>query len=418
MALQLYRCVRPDLRQHRIPPPPAPLERLHVLEQVESTVGLVLWRALVDVRLWTSAPAERRHLFHAPTDEVRERFALARAETPELAPALGTFALLLQAPELLDAAQVADACAFVHTWADERGLMLTALLFAETAAHAEDDNPARANLAARNARRAMEYDRAGAWHMRAYKLAVRAKNDGEKVWALIGYGAMMKATGRYAEARRFFQRAARAAKGTGRRKEAGMAHHDLMSIAVEMGNFRLAEVHTNAALALYPNDHPRIPALAHDFAFVLLRQHHYTAALSLLERVVSLIRRPEEQAIVLSSLAWAAAGAGRTKRLAEAERTAVELVGIFEDYAPAVFLHLAEGWRACGDWERADRYADAAMLAAQRRKEPHLAREAADLRETIEKRGGAALDAPPAPRTRGVLRDLSTQLRGWKQAPG
>ncbi|HEX2208980.1 MAG TPA: hypothetical protein VHG93_14980 [Longimicrobium sp.] len=387
-----------------------------MLEQVESTAGLVLWRALVDVRLWASAPAERRHLFHAPNNEVRERFAAARAETPELAPALGTFALLLQAPELLDAAQVADACSFVHKWADERALVLTALLFAEAAAHAEPGSPARANVAARSARRALEFDRAGTWHLRAYKLAVRAKDEREKVWALLGYGAMMKATGRYAEARRFLQRAARRAKGTGRRKEAGIAHHNLSNIAVETGKYRLAEVHVTTALSLYPHDHARIPPLAHDFAFALLRQHHYSAALHLLERVAPLIQRPEEQALVLSSLAWAAAGAGQVQRLAEAERAAVELVGIFADFAPAVFLHLAEGWRLRSDWERADRDAEAARLAAERQQEPHLACEAADLRETIRQRQGVARDAPPAPRTRGVLRNLSNRLRDWKQA--
>ena len=412
-----YCCVRSDLRQHRIPPPPAPLERLHVLEQVESTAGLVLWRALVDVRLWAAAPAERRHLFHPPNGEVRERFALARAETPELAPALGAFALLLQSPELPDAGQVADACAFVHRWADERGLVLTGLLFAEAAAQAEPDNPARANLAARSARRVAEFDRAGTWHLRAYKLAVRVKDEREKVWALLGYGTMMQATGRYAEARRFFHKSARSAKGTGRRKEAGIAHHNLSNIAVETGKYRLAEVHVNTALSLYPHDYPRIPPLAHDYAFALLRQHHYSAALYLLERVVPLIQRAEERALVLSSLAWAAAGAGRPQRFAEAERTAVELVGIFADFAAAVFLHLAEGWRLCSDWERADRYAEAARVAAEQRQEPHLAREAADLREAIRQRQGVVRDAPPPSRTRGVLRVLSNRLREWKQAP-
>lgn len=405
-------------RLHRIYPPPPPLDRLHVLEQIESATGLVLWRALVDVRLWASAPAERRTLFHAPSVEVRERFALARAETPELAPALGTFALLLQAPEIVDEAQVADACAFVHQWADARGLVMTALLFAEAAADAQPANPARANLAARNARRALLYERAGMWHLRAYKLSVRAKDEKEKVWALLGYGSMMKEIGRYGEARRFFQRGARRAKGTGRRKEAALAHHNLMSIAVELGDFRLAEVHTNAAMSLYPHDHLRIPALAHDFAFALIRQRHYSAALHLLERVVPLIQRPEEKALVLSSLAWAAAGAGHRKRFAEADRTAVELAVIFAEYSAAVFLHLAEGWRACADWERAGRYAEAAQRAAERRQEPHLAREAADLREMIRQRGSAGLDAPPDARTRAVLRDLSSRLRAWKQAPG
>lgn len=405
-------------RLHRIYPPPPPLDRLHVLEQIESATGLVLWRALVDVRLWAAAPAERRNLFHAPSAEVRERFALARAETPELAPALGTFALLLQAPEVVAEPQVADACAFVHQWADERGLVMTALLFAEAAADAQPGNPARANLGARSARRALLYERAGAWHLRAYKLSVRARDEREKVWALLGYGSMMKEIGRYAEARRFFERGARRAKGTGRRKEAALAHHNLMSIAVELGDFRLAEVHTTAAMSLYPHDHPRIPALAHDFAFALLRQQQYSAALALLERVVPLIKRPEEQALVLSSLAWAAAGAGRRTRLTQAERTAVELVGIFAEYTAAVFLHLAEGWRACADWERAGRYAEAAQRAAERRQEPHLAREAAELRDTIHQRDRAGHDAPPDARTRAVLRDLSSRVRAWKQAPG
>lgn len=388
-----------------------------MLEQVESATGLVLWRALMDVRLWSSAPPERRSLFHPPNAEVQERYALARAETPELAPALGSFAMLLQSPDLLDSAQVADACAFVHQWADTRGLVLTALLFAEAAAYAEPDNPARANLAARSARRVIAFDRAGTWHLRAYKLAVRAHDDAEKVWALLGYGTMMQATGRYAEARHFFQRSARRAKGTGRRKEAGIAHHNLANIAVETGKYRLAELHVTTTLSLYPHDYHRIPALAHDFAFALLKQHHYSAALSLLENVVPLIQRPEERALVLSSLAWAAGGAGRLQRLAEAERTAMELVGIFAEFSAAVFLHVAEGWRLCRDWDRADRCAEAAKLAAAQWQEPHLAREATDLREAVRERQGAAGDAPPMPRTAGVLRELTNRLRGWKQAP-
>jgi tetratricopeptide (TPR) repeat protein len=345
--------VRSDPRQHRIPPPPTPLERLHVLEQVpESTAALVLWRALIDVRLWAAAPGERRSLFHPPNDEVRERLALARTETPELAPALGTFGLLLQGPDLVEAVQVADACTVVQKWADERGLVLTALLFAEAAAQAEPDNPARANLAARSARRALEFDRAGTWHLRS-------------------------------------------AKTSGRRKEAGIAHHNLSTIAVETGKYRLAEVHVNTALSLYPHDYPRIPPLAHDFAFALLRQHHYSTALHLLERVVPLIQRLEERALVLTSLAWAAAGAGRMKRLAEAEQTAVELVGIFADFSAAVFLHLAEGWRQCSDWERADKYAEAARLAAEQRLEPHLVREA--VRPARSNPAAAGRSARPAP---------------------
>lgn len=405
-------------RRHHIPPAPRPLDRAGVLAQMESAAGLVLWRALIDVRLWSeSAPLDRRGLFRAPTAEVRDRFALACEEIPALAPAFGTFALVLRSPDLATSAQIADACARVHDWADRTGLRTVALLFAEAAARAEPESPARANLAARSARRALMYDRAGTWHLRAYKLAVRAKDRTETVWALRGYGLMMKETGRIVEARRFLQRATRRANAFGRRKEAAMAHHDLLSIAVEQKRFRLAELHASAALALYPVNHPRIPALGHDFAFVLLRQNHCSAALALLERVVPLIHRADERSLVLSTLAWAAAGAGRSARMVSAERATLELVAIYDDYAAPAFLHLAEARSAARDLEHAQRYVGEAERAAAARNDLHLVHEAAEMRSLLLNGGIAAPDYPPGPRTQAVLRDLTARIKAWKKAP-
>jgi hypothetical protein len=390
-----------------------------VLAQMENTAGLVLWRALVDARLWGESPAaDRRSLFRAPTVEVRDRFALACEEIPALAPAFGTFALMLRSPDLATSGQVGSACAAVHDWADTAGLRTVALLFAEAAAHADPENPARANLAARSARHAMMFDRAGTWHLRAYKLAVRSRDRTEIVWALMGYGAMMKATDRNAEARRFLQRATRRAMAFGRRREAAVAHHELMGIAVDQGRFRLAELHVASALALYPGDHPRLPPLGHDFAFVLLRQKHYSAALPLLERVAPLIARPDERGLVMSTLAWAAAGAGRMTRLTEAERATLELVAIFDAHVPAAFLHLAEAFRAAGDMDRAGRYADEAARSAQAKGEIQFVREAAEMRIQLrESTTHARRDIPPGTRTLAILRDLTTRLKTWKKAP-
>jgi hypothetical protein len=410
---------RPKGRPHRIPPAPAPLDRMSVLNSVDGPVGIVLWRALVDVPLWGGAQErERVKLFRPPSPVVRERFAAACEEAPALAPAFGIFALLLQSPDVVTAGQLADACALVHRWADERGLVLTALQFAEAAARADAESPARANLAARSARKAALYDRAGTWHLRAYKLAVRVRDNRENVWALIGYGGMMKETGRMAEARRFLQRATRRARAVGRRKEAAMAHHDLMTIALEQEQFRLAETHIRSALALYPAGHPRIPALAHDFAFALLRQHHYSAALPLLERVLPLIRLPEERALVLGSLAWAAAGAGRRERFAQVEQATLELAGIHDRHAAPAFLHLAEAQRTVGDLERAGRYVEAARGAAERRHESHLVAEAMEMRAALVREGAnGPPDRPLAASTRAVLREMTARLRQWKEAP-
>lgn len=264
----------------------------------------------------------------------------------------------------------------------------------------------------------LNYDRAGAWHLRAYKLAVRTGNRTEIVWALRGYAMMMKETGRLVEARRFLQRATRRATAFGRRKEAAMAHHDLMSIAVEQKRFRLAEMHASAALSLYPVNHPRIPALGHDFAFVLLRQSHHSAALPLLERVAPLIHRPDERSLVLSTLAWAAAGAGRPAHFASAERATLELVAIYDDYSAPAFLHLAEARSAARDLEHAQRYVDEAERTAAARNELHFIREAAEMRSLLRKGVGiTAPDKPPGPRTQAVLRDLTARLKVWKKAP-
>jgi tetratricopeptide (TPR) repeat protein len=410
---------RAEGRPHLVPPAPAPLDRTQVLMQMETTAGLVLWRALVDARLWGDAPAaERRRLFRAPTADVRERFALACEEIPALAPAFGTFALMLRSPDLATSEQVGSACALVHAWADQAGLRTVALRFAEAAAHADPESPARANLAARSARRAMMYDRAGTWHMRAYKLAVRARNRGETVWALMGYGAMMKATDRIPEARRFLQRATRRAMAFGRRKEAAVAHHELMGIAVDQERYRLAELHAGSALALYPGDHPSLPALGHDFAFVLLRQKHYSTALPLLEQAAPLLARPDERGLAMSSLAWAAAGAGRLTRLTQAECATLELVAIFDAHAPAVFLHLAEAFCLAGDVERAGQYADEAARAAQARGEIQFVREAAEMRIQLRNPSThAPRDVPPGARTLAIRRDLTARLKKWKKAP-
>ena len=386
---------------------------------MDSAAGLVLWRALVDARLWGVADAaERASLFHTPKAVVRDRFALACEEIPALAPAFGTFALMLRSPDLATSEQVGSACALVHAWADQAGLRTVALLFAEAAAHADPENPAWANLAARSARRALLYDRAGTWHLRAYKLAVRARDRGETVWALMGYGAMMKATDRLTEARRFLQRATRRAMAFGRKKEAAVAHHELMGIAVDQERFRLAELHAASALTLYPGDHPRLPALGHDFAFVLLRQNHFSAALPLLERVAPLVARPDERSLVMSTLAWAAAGAGRLTRLVEAERATLELVAIFDDYAPPAFLHLAEAFRAAGDVDRASRLAEEAARAARSKGTVQLVREADELRIQLrESNSHIRRDTPPGTRTVTMLRHLTARLKTWKKAP-
>jgi hypothetical protein len=105
----------------------------------------------------------------------------------------------------------------------------------------------------------------------------------DAVRALLGNGALMKERGRLAQARHWFLKGARRAGRPGRKRRAAEAHHDLLTLAAERGN--LAEVieHAAAAIELYPLNRPRMPYLAHDFAFVFIRNRLYSIALPLFE---------------------------------------------------------------------------------------------------------------------------------------
>jgi tetratricopeptide (TPR) repeat protein len=411
-------------RPQKPPPPPPPFPEIDILKQVENALGLVLWKAIRNVRTWAEVEPElRRRYFRPPTAEAREILAYAVHEAPELDGPLSVFALVPQAPDVIDANQLADACEAVSKWADERGMMLTAMFFAEGAAYVLPHLPSRANLAGRAARRNLMRTRAGVWHLRAFKLAVVAAEKSERrresIWALLGYGAMMRELGNYAEAARFVGRAARRATRFNRRKEMGMAYHELFVIAAERGQFTLAAKHARSAVSAYPVRHPNLPHFAHDVAFeVYVRQRQFPGAVAILTRVLALMGTFRDQALAWSSLAWAAGGAGLRERYREAERSTLEQVGTQRrEFAPAIFIHLAHGARALRDWDRAQRYAEAARGSAAQNEDQVLGKEAAELLVSIARREAPPPQAPQSDALDSLARLVVVRLGRWR-APG
>jgi tetratricopeptide (TPR) repeat protein len=413
---------RPPRRQ-KPPPPPPPLLEFGILKQVESALGLTLWKAIRNVRTWAEVePEARRRYFRPLNDDAQEILAYAKHEAPELEAPLSAFALLVQAPDVIDAEQIAEACDAVHQWADERGMMLTALLFTEAAAYVLPHLPNRANQAARAARRNLMRNRAAVWYLRAYKLAVVSDNKRERrresIWALLGYGAMMRDAGNYDEARKFVERAARRAVRFNRKKETGMAYHELFVIAAERAQFTLAGKHARSAIAAYPVRHPNLPHFAHDVAFeVYIRQRQFPGALAILSKVLPLMRLSRDQALTWSSLAWAAGGAGLRERYREAERATLEHVAGNREFAPAIFIHLAHGARALWEWDRAQRYAEAARESASQNGDRVLEKEAAELLESITRREPPPPQAEPDDALESLARLIVTRLGRWR-APG
>jgi tetratricopeptide (TPR) repeat protein len=411
--------VRPA-RPPKVPPPPAPILEVEFLKQVEDSLGFALWKALRNVHTWAEAkPGERKRYFRPQTDEARELWAYARHAAPELDSAIATFALIVQAPEAIDREQIGAACDAVHTWADARGMTLTAFFFAEAAAYVLADLPSRANQAARAARRNLKRERAAMWYMRAYRLAVRHQDKKERrkelIWALLGYGSMMRDAGNYDEARRFIERAARRAVGLRRPKEAGMAYHELFVIAAEREQYTLAAKYARDALERYPIRHVSLPHFAHDVAFMLyIRQQQFSAALTILINVLPHMQLSRDRALVLSSLAWTTGGAGLRERYRGAETATLTEMAEHREYAPAIFIHLAQGARLLGEWDRALKYAEAARESAIQNEDEVLGREAAGLVEAVNRREPPAAEAKPNDELESFARMLVARLGRWR----
>lgn len=412
-------------------PPPAPYWLVNepegalwcqsILLEHDDSRGLVLWRAARAARLFIDSPENARsRLTHAKWPVLRQVFALDEGALPEgLREGFEAFPRLLARDERVSEPELADACTRAAEWAAENRKAATAFQFAELAAKAQPSNPQRAIYAGRVCRDMGLFDRASVWFERGFRLAIQQGHRSESVRALLGQGALMQECGRLDEAQRWFLKAARRAARTGRKNRAAEARHDLMALAAERGDFPATVEHARVAIDLYPLRHQRLPYLAHDFAFALLRQGAYSSALALLEVFVRVV--PPRHALPgLATLAWAAAGRGALSRYADAERRALQQVTVDEQRAAASLVILAEAACAARSWERAERHATAAVEAARRLKQQRYERDAQDLISAIRQRSGLpALPAAEVPEAlqdevKALVRNLLVRVRRWK----
>lgn len=410
-------------RQVRRPiPPPPPFWRLQLcsqygqelLEEHNGDEGLAysLWYAARRVRTWVEASVRRRRVY-----EWRDEKRTPDHENVDSTSVAERLALLAKINQAVTPADVGAACDAVRQWAEANDRKETQIQFAELAARADWENPVLANAAGRVCRDRGLYDRAELWFERGYRYAVRYRAKDEAVRALLGNGGLYKERGRLTAARRWFLKAARRAARTGRKRVAAEARHDLLTLAAERGNLGEVIEHASVAIELYPLNCPRMPFLAHDFAFVLLRKRLYELALPLFEGFVKVIP-PHELLPGLSTFGWAAAGCGLIHRFEDAERRTLKRLEIDPHKAAASFIHLAEGARLLGRWGVAESYAAQAITAAVGRGQKDLEREARALQGAVQARTAAKPPRPSDPvELQPLLRYFALRLRRWKRRP-
>jgi tetratricopeptide (TPR) repeat protein len=392
-----------------------------VIESQNDAIDLALWQVLRDVLLWAKTPQNRRRfVFREPSDAVRQRIDAAADAAPLLADPLAVLARVRLLPEQVAPERIGAACQQVTDWAGRSGLHAVATHFAEAAAYANPENPQLAVVAGYVTRAAggvEMFARSEVWHWRAYALAAQQHNRTVALRALTSAGALMKDKGEHGRARRFYLRAARRAQRSGRKRQAAVALHYSFALAAETGHFRVAVRDANAALRNYPLHDERIPALAHDVAYLLVCNHHYGTATRLVDR---LAERAEGVAIIgalYGIAARAAAGAGREARYEMAAESALNIARINDECAGAVFVNLAEAARFYGHWEVAAGHAGRALAVARRRADKDVEKLAVELLRQVKRREPPPPCSEPASDTpiAALARRFAARLRQWRR---
>ena len=401
--------------------PPAPPQRafFSVLSSGNDAIDVALWQVLRDVLFWARTPeSERRLLFDSPGPAIRRRMAEAADAAPLLADPLAALARLRTAPGE-SPLQIAKACQLVADWAERGGLLPIATHFAEASAYADPTNPqwaVRAGYLARLSGGLDMFARSEAWHSRAYIIAVRKNNLEVTLRALASAGALMQAMGKYVEAWRLYWRAARKARRSGRYRQAAVALHHSYDLALMTGHHRVAVRDANAALRYYPLHDERLPALAHDVAYLLISKQYYRTALRLVDGLGDRAGGVWAMGMLYGITAWAAAGAGFGGSYFEASEAALKIARINDECAGAVYLALGQSARILGRWEEAAEHASAALAVGRRRVDGEVERLAGELLGQIDRREPpppACEPEPDAPLA-ALARRLAARLKRWK----
>jgi tetratricopeptide (TPR) repeat protein len=381
---------RKTQRRWRVPPAlkrgDEIFEGLGVLDELTGERGLVLWQSLRDALLWAEAQEdERTSLFSSDAERARMAMILTSAPSPDLEEPLGVLARMLGEPTQISEEMVALACRRVSQWADDEGLLTTALAFAQAAATVTPGDPGTAFAVGKLARRRAEYARAETWFRRTIALARQIGDWATYSQAFLGLGSMYQQRGNLPAARRFLVRSMRAAQRNSLHSIEGMALHDLFAVAIEADRHEEAGQYARAAFEAYGSHHPAIPRLAQDVAYWWTTQGHYGEALPVLESVLPHFPQAGDRMTVLGSIARAAGGLGQRERFRAAWDEAHDLLRTSnaDERAAQGLLDIGHGAATLGLWDKAEIAAREAMETGSRRNEARIRLSAEALMDSV-----------------------------------
>lgn len=390
------------------PPPPRPsLAALSDTKELGDELALALFMILrrvdclahgVEIRPW-----------RIKMDEVA-------GEAPELA---GPVEVLSEGEVLTksDRRGMAQALQQIADWAFERGYPELAVQFAEGSVALFPNSGSLTYAAARTSRLAGRVDSAEVLYLRAITLGRAKRNWSVYVRAHLGLGLICKDAGQYDKAVAHYNAASNAAwKNSGERWLAGLTQHDLLGLMLATGDLPAAFEHATKAYAWLPKHNERIPALVHDYAFLLLQMNAYEVALPLVEAVVRTDIPPVDKVIGWSTLARTVGVLGFQRRFHDAQQEVTALAKRYDHHVSAAYANLAIGAHALGLMGEAESFAVQSIEIARARGEVSVLAVSDPLLASI--RGGEQAqnpqrESPPAPYKR-LARDLVALLDSWR----
>ncbi|MDB4947419.1 MAG: hypothetical protein JWM27_68 [Gemmatimonadetes bacterium] len=268
-----------------------------VLEEAPAAVALACWQLAQDAATYATAdPDARPVLFASPP--------LWPLDAPDwTAPAHAIAAGIATQ----DGAAVAAAAGLLSERAEAHGLFATAVVMAEVAALLTPEDAVRALRVATLARDRGHHVAAEWWGLRA---AARARRCGDWLTTVHGYARAadaMQARGAYTTAARVRRREFAAARRTGSPTVLARAAHSRFVAAVFVRDWTAADRWAGLALRLYSAGDARLPALAHDVAWLAIQRGRFASALPVLRSLLAVSFEPADRLRLAVNVARAAA---------------------------------------------------------------------------------------------------------------
>jgi tetratricopeptide (TPR) repeat protein len=277
----------------------------------------------------------------------------------------------LAAVEERDATAAGHSAVRLSELAEGERFRLAAAMFAEAAALASLDDPARALRVATLARDRADHGAAEWWGERA---ARSAQAQGVWITATRGFARVADAAerrGAFGKAVVYRRKEIQAARRGELPDMHSRALHSLFAALLHAGERQEAAKVFAKVWEVYGPEHPRLWGLANDAAFYLLKQGEAVAALPLLLAAIEEAEEPGIRMVVSANLATAAALTGREELSVRATGAALQAISRADRGGDTAWtlVELATAATRRGAFESARAWAEEGLLLAEQREE-------------------------------------------------